>query len=182
MHSTLPSSVAMSTVDASSVADEPVVDVQSIPPYERHPLIFQRVQALAPGAGFSLVNDHDPRPLHRQLETLFGEAIAWEYLERGPAVWRVRISRPLQPVPPAAFRLRIAQDGGVTLAAADAQIGPAAGGALVCDVTDCPPAMSPETVIDLMRGVVPPAGQWRIPFERLVARRNGSCCGGMCGG
>ena len=40
-----------------------------------------------------LVNDHDPRPLRYQFkherEGLFG----WEYLEEGPTVWKVRISR-----------------------------------------------------------------------------------------
>jgi uncharacterized protein (DUF2249 family) len=41
------------------------LDIRAIPPVQRHPLIFQRLEALAPGESFVLVNDHDPKPLNR---------------------------------------------------------------------------------------------------------------------
>lgn len=69
------------------------IDVRSVPPRDRHPRIFAAFDALAAGDGFELVNDHDPRPLYHQLRAERGAALAWDYLEQGPDVWRVRIGR-----------------------------------------------------------------------------------------
>lgn len=69
------------------------IDVREIPPRERHPLIFGTFGALQPGEAFLLVNDHDPRPLYYQFQAESPGAFGWEYLEQGPEVWRVRISR-----------------------------------------------------------------------------------------
>jgi len=41
-----------------------------------------------------LVNDHDPKPLWYQFEAEYAGAFAWDYLEQGPEVWRVRVGRP----------------------------------------------------------------------------------------
>ena len=65
------------------------LDVRTIIPRERHPLIFRTFEALQPGEGFVLVNDHDPKPLY----TPAGPRFDWEYLEQGPETWRVRIGR-----------------------------------------------------------------------------------------
>lgn len=72
---------------------ERILDVRAIPPREKHPAIFQTFAGLAPGEAFVLVNDHDPRPLRYQFEAQHAGAFGWEYLESGPAVWRVQISR-----------------------------------------------------------------------------------------
>ena len=40
-----------------------VLDVRTVPPAVRHTQIFETFEALVPGTGFELVNDHDPRPL-----------------------------------------------------------------------------------------------------------------------
>lgn len=69
------------------------LDVRVIPPREKHPTIFSTFGALQPGESFVLVNDHDPVPLRYQLEAQQAGRYGWEYLEQGPAVWRVRISR-----------------------------------------------------------------------------------------
>ncbi len=69
------------------------LDVRTIPPAQRHPLIFQRFAALSVGEGFTLVNDHDPKPLYYQLNFEHSGQLGWDYLEQGPQVWRVRISR-----------------------------------------------------------------------------------------
>lgn len=69
------------------------IDVREIPPRERHPLIFRTFGALQPGEAFLLVNDHDPRPLYYQFQAESPGGFGWEYLEQGPEVWRVRISR-----------------------------------------------------------------------------------------
>ncbi len=165
----------------SSATDEPIIDVQAIPPYERHPLIFQTVQRLNPGQAFTLVNDHDPRPLYLQLQMHFADSFTWEYLERGPQVWRVRIAKPAGVADSTSHFVRIDRDGTATTILSGAEPGPAADGALVVEVIDCPPGTTPAEVLDLMRGVVPPPGMHRLPFERLLARRSGGCCGGMCG-
>ena len=72
---------------------ERVLDVRVIPPREKHPAIFTTFGALEPGESFVLVNDHDPKPLRYQFEFEHAGEYGWEYLEEGPAVWRVAISR-----------------------------------------------------------------------------------------
>lgn len=69
------------------------VDVRTIVPRDRHPLIFGTFAELAPGEALLLVNDHDPKPLYYQFQAEHGGEFNWEYLESGPDVWRVRIAR-----------------------------------------------------------------------------------------
>ncbi len=69
------------------------IDVREIVPFERHPLIFGRFNALQPGEALQLVNDHDPRPLFNQFQAVTAGRFTWDYLESGPAVWRVRIGK-----------------------------------------------------------------------------------------
>ena len=45
-----------------------VLDLRTIPPRERHPLIFGRFDGLAVGQALQLVNDHHPPPLHYQFD------------------------------------------------------------------------------------------------------------------
>lgn len=75
------------------MAVKTTVDVRTIIPRERHPLIFSTFDSLAPGEAFELVNDHDPKPLHYQFRAEREGQFAWEYLEQGPQTWRVQISR-----------------------------------------------------------------------------------------
>ena len=70
-----------------------VLDVRPIPPRQKHPTIFSTFDALAPGEHFILVNDHDPVPLRHQFRFEREDQFEWEYLEQGPDVWRVKISR-----------------------------------------------------------------------------------------
>ena len=46
-----------------------------------------------PETGSPSANDHDPRPLHYEIQAERPGRFDWEYLERGPEVWRVRIGR-----------------------------------------------------------------------------------------
>lgn len=75
-------------------ATDQLLDVRAEKPARRHDLILETYTALAPGAGFVLVNDHDPKPLFYQFAAEHANAFTWEYLEQGPEVWRVRIGRP----------------------------------------------------------------------------------------
>ena len=74
-------------------ADEPDLDVRQVSHAQRHGLIFTAYRALRPGAGFVLVNDHDPKPLRYQFEAQYAGEYTWDYLQDGPEVWRVRIGR-----------------------------------------------------------------------------------------
>ena len=73
---------------------DPILDVREEPPARRHDLILGSYGELAPGAGFVLVNDHDPKPLYYQFDAEHSGQFTWDYLEQGPQVWRVRIGRP----------------------------------------------------------------------------------------
>lgn len=81
----------MSTEFASTL------DVRQIIPRERHPLIFNSFHALRPGQSLQLINDHDPRPLHAQFQSLAQGQFTWTYLESGPELWRVQIGRNAAP-------------------------------------------------------------------------------------
>jgi uncharacterized protein (DUF2249 family) len=79
--------------ETNATATLQVIDVTTIAPRERHPLIFSTFDQLRSGQSFILVNDHDPKPLHYQFMFEREEAFAWEYLEEGPDTWRVRIGK-----------------------------------------------------------------------------------------
>jgi uncharacterized protein (DUF2249 family) len=85
-------------VHHSSGADRmPVVsnelDVRVIPPREKHPAIFSKVDALKSGESLVIINDHDPRPLKYQLDAEHPGTFGWDYEATGPEVWRVKITR-----------------------------------------------------------------------------------------
>lgn len=75
---------------ASSVLD---IDVRQIPPSERHSKIFGSFDDLQPGQALQILNDHDPLPLRRQLDSRSAGQFQWAYLEQGPGQWRVLISK-----------------------------------------------------------------------------------------
>lgn len=77
----------------AQTTEEKVLDVRPIPPPQKHPTIFSTFDALAPGEHFVLVNDHDPVPLKYQFDFVRKGQVGWEYLEQGPELWRVKISR-----------------------------------------------------------------------------------------
>lgn len=68
-------------------------DVREIPCRVKHAQIFQRWSDLRVGGHFVLVNDHDPIPLYYQFAAQFPGAFEWEYLERGPEEFQVKITK-----------------------------------------------------------------------------------------
>jgi len=76
---------------AENVADP--LDVRLLPPAQRHTVIFARFDALPIGGSFTIVNDHDPKPLHYQLDAEYKGELIWQYLEQGPVVWRVTLGK-----------------------------------------------------------------------------------------
>lgn len=69
------------------------LDVRSLRKPEKHPTIFRTYDALAVGESFVLVNNHDPRPLRGEFDTDHPGSYGWDYLDKGPEIWRVRISK-----------------------------------------------------------------------------------------
>ncbi len=77
--------------------EDRLLDVRDEPPARRHQLIFETYDALGSAEAFILVNDHDPKPLYYQFAAEHAGAFSWNYLEEGPATWRVRIGRTTAP-------------------------------------------------------------------------------------
>ncbi len=77
----------------STLDQNKVMDVRPIPCSIKHRLILQTWFNLPLGDYFVLLNDHDPVPLRYQFEAEFPNAFTWDYLERGPEDFRVKITK-----------------------------------------------------------------------------------------
>jgi len=75
--------------DGFSVVNE--FDIRPYPPTERHEMFYKAFADIRPGEAFEFVNDHDPKPLYYQMEAESKEPFRWEYLEKGPEDWKVRV-------------------------------------------------------------------------------------------
>jgi uncharacterized protein (DUF2249 family) len=69
------------------------VDLRGTPLPRRHGIVFSAFDVLSAGESFVLVNDHDPQPLRMQMDLLRPGEMEWEYLDRTPDNFRVKISR-----------------------------------------------------------------------------------------
>jgi uncharacterized protein (DUF2249 family) len=69
------------------------LDVRQLRKPDKHPTIFAAYAGLSVGESFVLVNNHDPKHLHDEFEADHAGSYGWEYLEKGPAVWRIRITK-----------------------------------------------------------------------------------------
>ena len=74
---------------------ENILNVTLIGPRLKHPTIFVRFDELVSGESLTIHNDHDPKPLYYQLLGERGNIFNWEYLEQGPQLWRVKITKKL---------------------------------------------------------------------------------------
>jgi len=79
-----------------STEKENILVVTEIEPKLKHPTIFVRFDELRPGESLPIHNDHDPKPLYYQLLSERGNIFNWEYLEQGPQLWRVKISKKVE--------------------------------------------------------------------------------------
>jgi uncharacterized protein (DUF2249 family) len=69
------------------------LDVRQLRKPDKHPTIFATYAALALGESFVLVNNHDPKHLRDEFDADLPGSYGWEYVEKGPQVWRIRISK-----------------------------------------------------------------------------------------
>lgn len=66
-------------------------DVRPYEPAERHERFYRAFADIKPGEAFEFINDHDPLPLYYQMEAESKDPFKWEYVEKGPEAWRVRV-------------------------------------------------------------------------------------------
>jgi len=72
---------------------EIVLDTRQIPHAIRHATIFGALGAIAPGFSLDLVANHRPNPLLAQLEERHPGEYAVTFVEDGPELWRLRLTR-----------------------------------------------------------------------------------------
>jgi len=66
-------------------------DIRPFAPTQRHEMFYKAFADIKPGEAFEFINDHDPKPLYYQMEAESKEPFRWEYLEKGPDTWKVRV-------------------------------------------------------------------------------------------
>jgi uncharacterized protein (DUF2249 family) len=77
----------------TATANPTILDVRVLPCEQRRELIFATFDGLAAGRAMEIVNDHDIKPLQGVFEHLVPGAFAWEYLQKGPDLWRVAVTK-----------------------------------------------------------------------------------------
>ena len=83
------------TTPLNEIPESKILDVCTIPCSAKHQLIFARYEALAAGDFFVLCNSHDPLPLRGKFEALYPGGFSWDYVQEGPVVWKIKISKVL---------------------------------------------------------------------------------------
>lgn len=69
------------------------VDLRHIAAHERRPLVFDLFEHLSPGGELLLVHNHHSTPLRYFLLAEAPRGFSWDYLEKGPEIWRIRIRK-----------------------------------------------------------------------------------------
>ncbi len=76
------------------MADRTVtLDVRNVPPWERHPKIFETFDGLQLGETLMLINDHNPKPLHYEFIHEREGQFEWTSEEKGPREWVAMIKK-----------------------------------------------------------------------------------------
>ncbi len=69
------------------------LDVRWPPKPDKQPTTLATYADLPIGGSFALVNNRDPKHLHEEFEADDAGSYRWEYVEKGPTDWRIRISK-----------------------------------------------------------------------------------------
>lgn len=71
-----------------------IVDVRGTAPMHRFDQIMSAYEALGPEETMHLIVDHDPKCMYYTLRATRGdETFTFEYVEDGPEVWQVLVTR-----------------------------------------------------------------------------------------
>lgn len=68
-------------------------DLRPVAPRDRLVRLLDHYHLLLPRQALELVSDQDPEPLYHQLQQREPGLFAWDTVEGGPDVWRVRVTR-----------------------------------------------------------------------------------------
>lgn len=68
-------------------------DLRPLVPVKRHEWLNKTFGEMKAGESFVFINDHDPKPVYYELKSLYGDVVAWEYLNKGGRDWKVKITR-----------------------------------------------------------------------------------------
>jgi uncharacterized protein (DUF2249 family) len=96
------------------------LDLRSLAPAVRHGLVYEALDALAPGEVLELVNDHRPSPLRYELEATRAGQYVWEDGDAGPDVFSARITARVRTVDARPMLARGDEPFGTIMAAVDA--------------------------------------------------------------
>ncbi|MCM3634586.1 DUF2249 domain-containing protein [Paenibacillus camelliae] len=69
------------------------INATEYPPHLKHKVIFETFNKLNAGEAMLLINDHDPKPLRFQFESMYEGQYDWEYVQQGPTLFQVKISK-----------------------------------------------------------------------------------------
>lgn len=70
------------------------LDIRPVAPKDRFPILMGAYEELEPGSTLDLLMDHDPKCMYYTLEATHGEdSFRFEYLENGPEVWQVQVTK-----------------------------------------------------------------------------------------
>lgn len=83
----------MNTQTENLIGADRVMDVRPIPCSVKHGLIIKTWLELPVGGHFILLNDHDPVPLYYQFSAQWPDTFSWQHLVKGPAEYRVKITK-----------------------------------------------------------------------------------------
>lgn len=72
---------------------EKIYDARALTCETKQAQVFSRARNLAQGDFFVLLNGHNPMPLRYLLEGAYPGLFSWDYVEKGPEVFAVRIGR-----------------------------------------------------------------------------------------
>ncbi len=72
---------------------EKELDVRTLIPIKRHEKLLKLFKEMPAGESFVFINDHDPKPLYYEFRSIFGDVVGWDYLQRDPVEWKVRVTR-----------------------------------------------------------------------------------------
>ncbi|MEU5942790.1 DUF2249 domain-containing protein [Micromonospora sp. NPDC047548] len=78
---------------APTLSIDPRLDVRLLPHDLRHAQVLAALDALPAGGALVLVAPHAPRPLLAEVEARYDGGMTAEWLQDGPDVWQVRLSR-----------------------------------------------------------------------------------------
>lgn len=72
---------------------EKILDAAALSPAVKFQTIMKTFQDLKDGETFILQNNFDPQPLYMQLTSTNPENLIWDYIEKGPDIYKIRIAK-----------------------------------------------------------------------------------------